>query len=189
MIERAEATRVVVELAGARPIVSSIGNANSDLAAFERPQSYYVCAMGMASSVGLGVAMAQPNQRVIILDGDGSILMNLSSLPTAAMVGARNIVHVIWDNRSWEITGGQPTATALGTDLAGIARASGLRNAVAVDSLEDFRAAFARALSDTEAWVIVAAIAPGNSKGSSRLSFVQNRDRFMESISKNGGKC
>jgi sulfopyruvate decarboxylase subunit beta len=185
VIERSEATSIVVELAGNRPIVRSIGNPNSDLATFERPQNYYVCSMGMASSVGLGVALARPKQRVIILDGDGAILMNLSSLPTAAMAGAPNLVHVIWDNRRWEITGGQPTATALGTDLAGIAHASGFRNAVGVQTLEAFRTAFTRAMNDTEPWVIVAAVEPGNSKGPSRLSFVQNRDRFMAAVAAN----
>ncbi|HLG72363.1 MAG TPA: thiamine pyrophosphate-dependent enzyme [Chloroflexota bacterium] len=184
MIDRREATKVVVELAGDNPIVGSIGNPNTDLGAFDRPRNYYVSAMGMASSVGLGVAIARPNQRVIVLDGDGAIFMNLSSLATEGTVGVRNLVHVIWDNSRLEITGGQPTPTARGADLAGIAKASGFANAVTVETLEDFRAAFARAMSGSDLWAIVARINPGNARREAdlRLGFVQMRDRFVASF-------
>ena len=66
--------------------------------------------MGMASSIALGLAMARPDLRVVVLDGDGSILMNLGSLATEITSGVANLVHVIWDNGGWEITGGQPAA-------------------------------------------------------------------------------
>jgi thiamine pyrophosphate-dependent acetolactate synthase large subunit-like protein len=69
--------------------------------------------MGLASSMGLGLAMARLRQKVIILDGDGALLMNLNSLTTAAARMPQNLIHVIWDNRQFELTGGQPTHTAL----------------------------------------------------------------------------
>ncbi|MFI5266577.1 MAG: thiamine pyrophosphate-dependent enzyme [Chloroflexota bacterium] len=182
MIDRLEATGVVVELAGDQPIVSSIGNPGSDLSAFDRPGNYYVWAMGMASSLALGLALAQPSRRVIVLDGDGAILMNLGSLASARMAGVRNLVHVIWDNARWEITGGQPTGAAYGVDLAGVARASGFASAVRVETLGDFRDAFARAMQAEDSAVIVAAIEPGNSSHSTPLASERMRDRFMAAL-------
>ena len=67
--------------------------------------------MGLASSIGLGVAMKNPKKRIFIFDGDGNILMNLGSLVTIGMTQPKNLVHVIFDNGSHESTGGQPTAT------------------------------------------------------------------------------
>jgi thiamine pyrophosphate-dependent acetolactate synthase large subunit-like protein len=181
VIDRLEATKIVVELAGDEPIVSSIGNPGSDLSAFDRPANYYVWAMGMASSLALGVALAQPSRRVTVLDGDGALLMNLGSLASARMAGVTNLVHVVWDNARWEITGGQPTGAAFGVDLAGIARASGF-HATRVETLEAFRVAFAEALSAVESSVIVATVAPGNSGRSTPLASEAMRDRFMSAV-------
>ena len=98
--------------------------------------------MGMASSMGLGLAIARPQQKVIVLDGDGALLMNLNSLPTAAARGARNLIHVIWDNRQFELTGGQPTHTAFGTDLAKLAQGAGFEKVETVETQEAFEGAF-----------------------------------------------
>jgi sulfopyruvate decarboxylase subunit beta len=179
VIDRLAATRVVVELAAESPIVASIGNPSSDLAAVaDRPEYVYVRAMGMASSFGLGLALALPARRVVILDGDGALLMNLSSLATAAMYQPPNLVHVIWDNGVWEITGGQPVGSAFGVDLAGVARACGFGQVARVDSLPEFRAVFGQAMRDDRPWVIAAAIAPGNSGHSTPLEDRPLRTRF-----------
>ena len=82
---------------------------------------------------------------VIILDGDGSLLMNLNSLPTAAARKPQNLIHVVWDNRQFELTGGQPTHTATCANLAELARASGFGQVVAVETQDDFEAAFSQA--------------------------------------------
>jgi phosphonopyruvate decarboxylase len=185
MIDRLEATRIAVELAGNEPIISSIGNPGSDLSAYDRPENFYVWAMGMAPSLALGVAVARPDRRVIVLDGDGALLMNLGSLASARMAGVRNIVHVVWDNACWEITGGQPTGSAYGVDLAGMAAAAGFR-AASVDELEAFRSAFAEALKADDSTVIVARVAPGNSKRSTPLASERMRDRFMATFSAAG---
>ena len=81
---RLDATRAIVGLAGAEPIVASLGHPAYDLfAAGDRPTNFYTWgSMGLASSIGLGLAMAQPGRRVFVLDGDGSLLMNLGSLAT-----------------------------------------------------------------------------------------------------------
>ena len=100
MINRLKATQYVVSQLTDEPVVASLGNAKFDLfTAKDRPQNFYMWnSMGMASSIGLGLAMARPQQKVVILDGDGSLMMNLNSLPTAAARAPQNLIHVIWDN-------------------------------------------------------------------------------------------
>src|SRR5204863_1462304 len=92
--------------------------------------------MGMASSIALGLAVARPDLRVVVLDGDGSILMNLSSLATEVACRANNLVHVIWDNGGWEITGGQPAGSPFGVNLEAVARGCGFLKAATVDDLD-----------------------------------------------------
>ena len=81
--------------------------------------------MGLASSVGLGIALARPELPVVVLDGDGSLLMNLGGLTTLARYRPSNLVHVVFDNESLLSVGGFPTATSTGSDLAAIAAGGG----------------------------------------------------------------
>src|ERR671922_703346 len=105
---------VVVTIMGAVAAeVQSIGH---------RPNFFYLQhAMGLASSLGLGIALARPDQQVVVFDGDGSILMNLGGLTTLARYRPRNLVHVVFDNESLLSVGGFPTATSTGSDIAAIA--------------------------------------------------------------------
>lgn len=185
MIDRREATRIVAELAGDNPIVSSVGNPTFDLVGVaDRPENFYVWnSMGMASSIGLGLALAQPDRRVVVLDGDGALLMNLGSLATATMAAVTNLVHVVWDNGGWEITGAQPAGTAFGVDLATIARGAGFRNAVGLDTPDAFRDAFAAAMSAGDSWFIAARIEPGGAlKNRPSKTLTALRDRFMAAL-------
>src|ERR1051326_4315989 len=153
MMERLEATRVVVELAGEAPIIGAIGNNTFDLVPFDRPGNFYMWnSMGMASSIGLGLALVRPDLRVVILDGDGSVLMNLASLATERATGVANLVHVIWDNGGWQITGGQPAGSPFGVDLEAVARGCGFSRTSTVTDLGPFREAFAEAMADNQAW-------------------------------------
>src|SRR5947208_1826176 len=98
-----------------------------------QPNFFYLQhAMGLASSTGLGLALCVPSYKVIVLDGDGSLLMNLGTLSTMARYHPKNLVHIVFDNESLISVGGFPTATAGSTDLEGIARASGIRKTVTV---------------------------------------------------------
>ena len=91
--------------------------------------------MGKASSLGLGLALGQPDRRIWVLDGDGSLVMNLGSLVTIAEHSPPNLVHVVLENGVYEVTGGQPVPGAGLTDLSGMARAAGYRNAHRFESL------------------------------------------------------
>jgi len=125
---RLEATRVIVGLAGDAPIVASLGHPAYDLfAAGDRPGNFYTWgSMGLASSIGLGLALARPDIRVFVLDGDGSLLMNLGSLATIGLLRPANLVLVVMDNEEYATTGGQKTPTAHGADLDAAARAMGV---------------------------------------------------------------
>ncbi len=81
--------------------------------------------MGKASSLGLGLALAQPNKRVIVLDGDGSLLMNLGSLVTIANMAPPNLIHFVFENSVYRITGGQPIPNAGKFSFMGLAREAG----------------------------------------------------------------
>src|SRR4029434_2814811 len=84
-----------------------------------RPNQFYLQhAMGLASSMGLGVALHRPARSVVVFDGDGSILMNLGGLTTLARYRPRNLVHVVFDNESLLSVGGFPTAHAPGSALS-----------------------------------------------------------------------
>jgi thiamine pyrophosphate-dependent acetolactate synthase large subunit-like protein len=183
MMERLEATRVAVELAGEAPIIGGVGNNTFDLVPFERPRTFYMWnSMGMASSIGLGLALARPDLRVVVLDGDGSILMNLSSLATERTSGVTNLVHVIWDNGGWEITGGQPAGSPFGVDLEAVARGCGFSHTATVSKLEDFARVFGEAMAADDAWAIVGKIRPGDSPYRPSKNCVWLRDRFKTSL-------
>jgi thiamine pyrophosphate-dependent acetolactate synthase large subunit-like protein len=115
-------------------------------------------AMSHATSVGLGLALAQPDRRVVVANGDGSMLMNLGSLVSIASSGARNIVVVVFDNGVYEVTGSQPTPGAQAVDFAAIARGAGFRAVFCVDALEDWRSDVQKILNadgPTFAWLRV----------------------------------
>src|SRR3954462_3141652 len=129
---------VVVTIMGAVAVeLQSVGH---------RPNFFYLQhAMGLASSMGLGIALARPELPVVVLDGDGSILMNLGSLTTMARYHPKNLLHIVFDNESLLSVGGFPTATATGTDIAGMARAAGIARATTVRTVPEFVPAFEEA--------------------------------------------
>src|SRR5438876_4980118 len=105
-----------------------------------RPNFFYLeHAMGLASSMGLGIALSMPEHQVIVFDGDGSLLMNLGTLSTMARYKPGNLLHIVFDNESLLSVGGFPTATTSGTDLAGIARASGVPRVMEADTIESLK--------------------------------------------------
>jgi phosphonopyruvate decarboxylase len=95
--------------------------------------------MGGASSLGLGIALARPERRVVVLDGDGSLLMQLGSLATIAGAAPRNLVHLLFKNGVYHTSGAQGIPGGLTVDFAGMARAAGYRLACTIDELDDFR--------------------------------------------------
>jgi phosphonopyruvate decarboxylase/sulfopyruvate decarboxylase subunit beta len=108
---RKEAVEIITNSIGENPIISANGFMSRDLFEVNDKESnfYMIGSMGLASSIGLGIALKNPKKQVFIFDGDGNILMNLGSLVTIGSLKPKNLVHVVFDNNSHESTGGQPT--------------------------------------------------------------------------------
>lgn len=181
---RLDATRLLVAALEAEPIVASLGHPAYDLfAAGDRPANFYTWgSMGLASSIGLGLAIARPDVRVFVVDGDGSLLMNLGSLATIGWTRPPNLVVIVWDNGSYATTGGQDTATAHGADLEAAARAMGATATATVATEAAFGAAIARARVEPGPWVVVAKVAESAPSVKPPLDCVFIKQRFMAAI-------
>ncbi len=185
MINRLKATRFLVQQLSDEPIIASCGNPKFDLytAAEKRKANFYMWnSMGMASSIGLGLAMARPDRKVIVLDGDGALLMNLNTLATEASMAPANLVHIVWDNAQYQITGGQPTHTGSKTDIEATARGAGFKQATTVNTLAAFKTALTRALSRPGPWILVAKTDSDTALGRPPKSPVYIKNRFMEAL-------
>lgn len=152
---------------------------------------YLQHAMGLASSIGLGLALHLPHERVIVLDGDGSVLMNLGTLATLARYRPKNMVHVVFDNGSLLSTGGFDSHTTSGiTDLAAIARGAGIAHVSAVDSIVGFGEAVIDALARDDFSVIVARVAAvGPNHYGMDLQLPENAFRFKRCIAARKAKA
>ena len=145
---------------------------------------YLQHAMGLASSIGLGLAMHLPREGVIVLDGDGSVLMNLGTFATLARYRPRNLIHVVFDNGSLLSTGGFDSHTTSGvTDIAAIARGAGIEHATSVDNEVAFGEVFVEALERDDLSVIVAKVAAvGPEHYGMDLQLPENAFRFRRWI-------
>ena len=182
---RLDALREIYDRLQDRVVVTIMGAVAAELQSIgHRPNFFYLQhAMGLASSMGLGIALSKPERQVVVLDGDGSVLMNLGGLTTLARYRPRNMVHVIFDNESLLSVGGFPTATATGSDLAGIAAAAGIPRTERVFGLDAFARAFDEALGAGDLTTIVAKVeAVGPSAYVTDLSLLENRFQFARSL-------
>ena len=184
-MQRLECLRVVYPDLEKCLVVTIMGATAAELHSLgHRPNFFYLQhAMGLASSTGLGLALCLPDQKIVVLDGDGSLLMNLGSLSTMARYRPTNLLHVVFDNESLLSVGGFPTATSTGTDLEGIARAAGIPQVQTVRAVEDFKAAVKNALAQTQLATIVAKVeATGPAAYITDLSLIENRFQFRRYI-------
>ena len=150
--------RLVSKLKNEEAVIGGIGNNNFDLwGAGHRPQNFYMLgSMGLACPIATGVAIAQPKRRVIGIEGDGSLLMQLGALGTIASLGLKNLVIVVMDNGAYQITGGQATLTAQCVDLVAMARGAGITQSAWATNEADFEQRVERALANDGPWLIAA---------------------------------
>jgi len=173
---------VVVTIMGATAVeLQEIGH---------RPHFFYLQhAMGLASSMGLGMAIARPELQVVVIDGDGSLLMNLGTLTTLARYRPSNLIHVVFDNESLLSVGGFPTATSAGSNLAKMASGAGIEQVCGVTEVEEFRRAFCAAVGGDELSVIVAKVeAVWPSGFVTDLPLLENRFEFKRWMRDGAGK-
>ena len=178
---RIDAMRAVYPQLERCVVVTIMGAVAAELQAIgHRPNFFYLQhAMGLASSLGLGIALSRPELKVVVFDGDASILMNLGGLTTLARYKPKNLVHVVFDNESLLSVGGFPSATSTGSDIAGIAAAAGVPRTTTVGTIDACQVAFNEALHADELSTIVAKVkAQGPAKFVTDLSLLENRFQF-----------
>ena len=183
MMRRLDALNAIYTQLEDAVVVTIMGAVAAELQSIgHRPNFFYLQhAMGLASSMGLGIALARPDWQVVVLDGDGSILMNLGGFTTLARYRPSNLVHVVFDNESLLSVGGFPTATSTGSDLAGIAAAAGVPRTCTVRDLEAFTSEFDAALRARELSSIVAKVeAIGPAGYVTDLALLENRFEFQK---------
>ena len=182
MIARYQAIeRILSHVREADLLVSTTGMISRELFTLDdRPGNFYMIgSMGLASAMGLGLAIQSPRKRVFVLEGDGSALMSLGTLPLIASERPSNLVHIILDNEAYESTGGQPSISSQ-FDLADLARSAGYPWTHRVEDLEELESTLTEVTASSQLSLILvkAGIAPV--EGIPRVSHTpeQIRDRF-----------
>ena len=189
-MERAQCLQVIYPELDDKLVVTIMGACAQELYDLGHRDNFFYLqhAMGLASSVGLGLALHAPEERVVVLDGDGSLLMNLGTLATLARYRPANLIHIVFDNGSLLSTGGFDSHTTGGvTDLAAIARGAGIERVASVDTPMAFGEAVLEAIGRSELSVIVAHVkATGPDHYGMDLHLSENAFRFRRHIEQRG---
>ena len=183
-LKRFDCLKALAQIIDDALVVSSAGAMTLEWNAL-RPSdgNFRVRTLGLCSSVAMGMALGLPHRKVVALDGDGSLLMNLCSLPTIARMAPKNLVHIVFDNEVYEASGSKPTATAAGADLVGVALAAGVKNALWASSLDEFAGAVKTALSRDGPYCIGAKVTTERTEVPPYpIDEVENKYRFIRHV-------
>jgi sulfopyruvate decarboxylase subunit beta len=185
-MKRADCIKALYPELQDRLVVTIMGACAQELYDLGHRENFFYLehAMGLASSIGLGLAMSLPGEKVVVLDGDGSVLMNLGTLATLARYRPPNLTHVIFDNGSLLSTGGFASHTTSGvTDLAAIARGAGCPKVALAQTVYEFMEAAADAFEGDKMATIVAKVeAVGPDHYGMDLKLPENAFRFQRYI-------
>jgi sulfopyruvate decarboxylase beta subunit len=186
-LKRSDAVKAIVECLNEEFVIACNGMISRELFSIrDRPSNFYMLgSMGLASAIGLGVAIARPDKKIIVLVGDGNMLMSLGTLATIGKVSPKNLIHIVLDNECHESTGGQDTASSV-TKLDVIARSSGFNNSQYVESMEGLKKVLKRLLN-TNGPSFVHAKINKERVDAPRVSIkpVEIKDRFMKELAEN----
>ena len=139
--------------------------------------------LGLCTPVGLGLALALPHRKVVVLDGDGNLLFNLASLADVAVQNPGNLIDIVFDNECYQSCDSFPSVTAKGVQLESIARGCGIKNALTVRTLDDFEAILTKALTGNELVLIIAKVEPGEDPVElPRQEARENKYRFVRHV-------
>jgi thiamine pyrophosphate-dependent acetolactate synthase large subunit-like protein len=182
-IKRSECLESVAGLLKDAPCLVTVGRAWTEWIAL-RPGdgNFQMKTLGSGSSLGLGLALALPHRRIVIIDGDGAVSMNVNGILTVGRQKPKNLIHLVFDNKMYESSGALPTATTDNVDLVAIAAAAGISKARRVDSVAKFKQAVETALSEDGPHFIVADVmTPGRATtpAYSRTDEVEGKFRFI----------
>lgn len=182
-MRRYEATRQVMNAIDDELVVCNIGHPSQEIFQLrDRPENFYMFgSMGLSSSIGLGVAMAQ-DRKVVALDGDGSVTMNMGTLATIGLVRPKNFVLIIIDNKAYGSTGFQRSFTADNLRLENVATGSGVESVVVVTEEDDIQPTISRLLKEDGPHVVVIKCEPGMPDGIGVIPIdgMGVRNRFMD---------
>ena len=180
MIQRTELLDIVQEVTTDEiivPVMSAIKGWS------ELPEYFYWCtAMGYGSSVALGLALARPERKVVVLDGDGSLLMNLGSLVTIADLSPPNLIHIVLENGLYELPGSIPIPGRGRASLPGLARAAGIESVHEYDEIGDFKTGLESLLHKQGPSFVSARVAPGSGEGLPRQTIVGITRRLEQAL-------
>jgi thiamine pyrophosphate-dependent acetolactate synthase large subunit-like protein len=154
----------------------------------DQPRNFYMLgSMGLLSSFGLGLALLQPERRIWVLEGDGSALMSLGTLPLIATESPANLVHIILDNEAYESTGGQPSISSK-VNLAEIGKSCGYPHVLQANDLESLGDALANCKASPGPHLILVKVGIAPVKGIPRVSHspIEIRNRFKKSVQREG---
>jgi thiamine pyrophosphate-dependent acetolactate synthase large subunit-like protein len=141
-MDRRRVVRTLLARRGSALVVAGLGSSCYDVGTRDHPGNFYLWgAMGGAAMIGLGLALAQPRRRVLVVTGDGELLMGLGSLATIGARRPKNLAIVVLDNEHYAETGMQPTHTRAGVSLAGVAKACGFAVAETIRTPAEVRSA------------------------------------------------
>lgn len=184
-MKRSEAIDIIIKcLKGDELIISANGMISRELFSTKdsKHNFYMLGSMGLASSIGFGLAFLVPSRKVLIIDGDGNILMNLGSLATIGHFSPENLLHIVLDNKMYASTGGQVTVSGT-VRLEDIAVAAGYHKAVKVHSVEGLREAVSLFASSGGPFFILVKIERGEQEVP-RVAITPSKikERFMRAI-------
>jgi sulfopyruvate decarboxylase subunit beta len=185
MMKRDECFEVLARYHTNEIVVATYKGASDWVAIKDGPFNYTsIGAMGQASSHGLGLAIGRPDRRILVLDGDGSLLMNLGSMATIASVAPKNYVHFVCENGTYETNGGQPIPGAGTISFSGIARAAGYRTVYEFSELSDFEANIGHILTEEGPVLVDLKMEPGvpYPQNLSDLYSAERRRAFKEAL-------
>jgi len=183
MMLRSEVLKQIAPILSDQLVVCNIGIPSQELCLIDdQPSNFYMLGtMGLASSIGLGLALSQ-QKKVITIDGDGAVLSNLGTLATIANNIANNYILLIIDNGSYGSTGDQPTYASKTTSLAEVAKACGCENVIECEA-EDTPEILQQAIDGNEMTIIVCKCESGNIKAPViQLDPSIIRDRFLQAV-------
>lgn len=185
-MKRYDCLQAIAPHVGDELVVTNLGAVRHEWQALRpHPGNYHLQNLGLTSSMALGLALALPHRKVVALDGDGSLLLNLGSLATMANQHPKNLVHIVFDNECYESSRGAPSATAGQTDLAAIARGAGFANVVIAKTVAEFEDGFVRALKAGDLYFILVKVEPGaGDVPAAALDSQENKYLFVRYIEK-----
>lgn len=184
-MKRFECLQAIAAMVKDELFITTAGGATAEWNAV-RPSdgNIQVKTLGLCSSIGLGLALSLPKRKVFVFDGDGALWMNMGSLATIGLHRPTNLIHICWDNKQYESSGGEPTVSTAGNiDFAGVARNAGIQSSRSVSTVEELKEAVSHALSHDGPHFICALIEAGRAEAPPlRYDELENKYRFIRYI-------